>query len=138
MTKDAEPSRVRPINPLSGQGESLEHGGDDEEKEETQEDEVQEDEEDEKEHIICGQYEKTCIRVANDIGAPTKAKVEEHNATHLRHRSWCPICVKARGKEDAHRTVKTKGDKPIVTMDYKTFGDKENEDDKLTMIVLKD
>ena len=138
MTKDVEPSRARPINPRSGQGEGLEHGWDDEKTEEIQEDEVPEDEEDEKEHITGGQHEKNHIGVARDLEAPTKSKVEEHNATHLPHRSWCQIRAQARGKEDAHRTVKTKGDKPVVTMDYKTFGEKENEDDKLTMIVLRD
>ncbi len=66
---------------------------------------------------------------------PTAEEVEEHNATHLPHRSWCPVCVKARG--DAHRRVKQKGEKPTVNMDCKTFGEEANKEDKITMIVAK-
>ena len=74
MTKDAEPSRVRPINPLSGHGEGLEHGGDDEEKEETQEDEIQEDEEDENEHPICGQCENNPSELQETLEHPPRPR----------------------------------------------------------------
>ena len=124
------PSCIRPINPLSGRESGREDGGDSADKEMIQEDD--------EEHIMCGQYDKPPIRVAKDPGAPTEADIEEHNATHLPHRSWCPICVKARGKEDAHRAVKDKGDKAVVAMDYKTFGEDGDEDDKITAIVAKD
>ena len=90
------------------------------------------------EEVACGQYEKPPVRVARDPGMPTEQELEEHNATHLPHRPWCPVCTKARGKEDAHKKVQVKGDKPIISMDYKTFGESPSEDDKLTMIVLKD
>ena len=33
---------------------------------------------------------------------PTRMEIEEHRVTHLPYRSWCPECVKARGKEDGH------------------------------------
>ena len=69
---------------------------------------------------------------------PTEQELEEHNATHLPHRSWCPVCTKARGKEDAHKKAQVKGEKPIVSMDYKTFGENPGEDDKMTMVVMKD
>ena len=69
------------------------------------------------------------IRVAKDLGAPTQVEIEEHNATHLPHRSCCPICVKARGNEDAHRVVKNKGHKAVLALDYKTFGEAADEDD---------
>ena len=58
----------------------------------------EDDEKEDEEHIMCGQYAKPPIRVAKDPGAPIEAEIEEHNATHLPHRSWCPICVKAGGK----------------------------------------
>eukprot|EP00971_Amphidinium_carterae_P268111 5319209-Amphidinium_carterae.1 len=29
---------------------------------------------------------------------PTKKEQEEHRLTHMPYRSWCPICVKAKGQ----------------------------------------
>ncbi len=66
---------------------------------------------------------ETPVKVARDPEMPTAEEVEEHNATHLPHRSWCPVCVKARGKEDAHSKVSQKGEKPTVSMDYESFGE---------------
>ena len=77
------------------------------------------------------------VKVAKDPGLPTALELEEHNATHLPHRSWCPVCMKARGREDAHKKGQIKGEKPIVSMDYKTFGENPG-DDKITMIIMKD
>ena len=73
------------------------------------------------EEITCGQYENPPVKVARDPGMPTEQELEEHNATRLPHRSWCPVCTKARGKEDAHKKAQVKGEKPIVSMDYKTI-----------------
>ena len=33
---------------------------------------------------------------------PSKAEVEQHNLTHSPYRSWCPFCVAARRKNNAH------------------------------------
>ena len=125
MTRRREPSRVRPIRPLTGDDEGQQQGGDDAEGIDAEE-------------ITCGQHEKPPVKVARDPGLPTAQELEEHNATHLPHRSWCPVCTKARGKEDAHKKDQVKGDKPIVSMDYKSFGENAGEDDKITMIVMKD
>ena len=35
-------------------------------------------------------------------GLPSNAEVEHHNLTHLPYRSWCPFCVAARRKNNAH------------------------------------
>ena len=70
------------------------------------------------EHIKCGQYETKLIIVAKGFGAPAEADIEEHDATHLPHRSWCPVRETVGGKEDAHRVVKNKGDKAVVALDY--------------------
>ena len=125
MTRKRGPSRVRPIQPLTGEDEGQQHGGKDVEDIEAEE-------------ITCGQHEKPPVKVARDPGLPTAQELEEHNATHLPHRSWCPVCTKARGKEDAHKKGQTKGEKPIVSMDYKSFGENSGDDDKMTMIVIKD
>ena len=34
---------------------------------------------------------------------PTRKEWEEHQLTHVPYRSWCPFCVKGRGRQDAHR-----------------------------------
>ena len=35
---------------------------------------------------------------------PTAEEVKRHYLTHVPYRSWCPHCVKGRGKEMAHAT----------------------------------
>ena len=40
---------------------------------------------------------------------PSKAEVEHHNLTHLPYRSWCPFCVAARRKNNAHLPTGEKG-----------------------------
>ena len=53
--------------------------------------------------IISDPQENTPLEVARDPGDPTTKEREDHNATHIPFRSWCPICVKAKGREEAHR-----------------------------------
>ena len=38
-----------------------------------------------------------------DPRRPTEHEVEEHNLTHIPYRNWCPICVRAKGKDLDHR-----------------------------------
>ena len=125
-----QPCRVRPMHPMSAQTEGRQPGGADGGEEHDIEGEL--------EDIRCGQYEKPPVRVARNPQDPTDKEVDEHNVTHLPHRSWCPVCVKARGKEEPHRKVRDRGGKPIVSMDYKSFGEAPTEEDKVTMIVVKD
>ena len=66
------------------------------------------------------------MRVARNPGDPTDKEVEEHNVTHLPHRSWCPVCVKARGKEEAHKKVRGQGEVPTVVTHQKTRYMKRN------------
>ena len=37
-----------------------------------------------------------------DPGSATQAELDEHEKTHLPYRSWCPVCVMAKGKADSH------------------------------------
>jgi hypothetical protein len=90
------------------------------------------------EEIECGMYDKPPVKVARDPGAPTAEEWEQHCAAHLPHRSWCPACVKARGREEPHKASKRQTGKPVISMDYKSFGENPEEDDKITMIVIKD
>jgi hypothetical protein len=41
---------------------------------------------------------------------PSKAEYDRHQITHLPYRSWCPHCIRGRGKNAAHRKL----DKEIV------------------------
>ena len=80
------------------------------------------------------------LKVARDPGDRTTKEREDHDATHIPFRSWCPICVKAKGREEAHRIGKGKerSCKAKVSLDYKTFGREDDRDDKATATVYKD
>ena len=61
----------------------------------------------------CGMDDSTLeapeIKVIKDPGNPTPEEIELHNAGgHTPPRSWCPVCVEARGKEDPHFAKKVK------------------------------
>ena len=56
--------------------------------------------------ISSDPQENAPLKVARDPGDPTKKEREDHNATHIPFRSWCPICVKAKGREEAHRNAR--------------------------------
>ena len=43
-----------------------------------------------------------------DPKLPSQKDVEEHNLTHLPYRNWCPICVRAKGKEMGHKSATDK------------------------------
>ena len=49
--------------------------------------------------------EETVVRKMLDPRLPSEEEVERHNLTHLPHRNWCPICVKAKGKDMDHRSA---------------------------------
>ena len=44
--------------------------------------------------------EEAPIRRPRNPSEPTPEEKEKHWAVHLPYRSWCPVCVKARGRED--------------------------------------
>ena len=47
---------------------------------------------------------------------PTPQEILEHNATHLPYRSWCPICVQARGRQNNYPKQHSK--LPIIQLDF--------------------
>ena len=104
-------SRIRPIN-MSGHAEGRKSGRDGADQEE-----------------IFGQCDKSPVKVATDARMPTQREIDEYCVTHLPHRLWCEVCIKARGREDAHASQKGKGAKPTIAMDYK-FGEAEDSEDK--------
>ena len=91
----------------------------------------------EEEGVQCD--EEAEIKIARDPGNPRADEIEKHNVMgHLPYRPWCSVCVEAKGKEMAHKRGHEPGDKPQVGLDYKSFGQEADRDDKTTMIVLKD
>ena len=70
---------------------------------------------------------------------PTSREHDEHYATHLCFCSWCPICVKARVRDEEHQKVEEerKSVKPVVSFDCKSFGRDDHNDDKVTQIAMR-
>ena len=53
---------------------------------------------------------------------PTNNEIRLHEITHTPYRSWCPVCVKSRGRGYPHKNMEQRRDgKPVIVMDYKTF-----------------
>ena len=83
-------------------------------------------------------YEAECGPVVPDeddpawhttVCSPCKPSAEEvarHNITHWPHRSWCTVCIQARGRENAHRRNKRDdvdaAGNPVIALDYKSVG----------------
>ena len=59
--------------------------------------------EDEQGEMVYGVPEARVPKLLKDPQLPHPSEVAEHNVTHCPYRSWCPTCVEAAGREDAHR-----------------------------------
>ena len=61
------------------------------------------------------------VRIPRRPTAPTKAEIEEHEATHFPPRDWCPHCVAGHGISNQHRKSHEKEEDKIgntIGMDY--------------------
>ena len=67
---------------------------------------------------------------------PTPTERATHNLTHLPYRSWCPLCVKAKAKQDAHRKLTDR--QPVVQLDYAFLRTVEHVDEKVTVLTAID
>ena len=73
---------------------------------------------------IVAEKEEDVIRMLKDPKLPTQDEVDKHNLTHLPFRDWCPICIKAKGREMDHRKDGGKErDLPEYSWDYCFPGD---------------
>ena len=57
--------------------------------------------------------------------APSRAQVLQHRLTHRPYRSWCPHCVRGKGRADQHRRSSQKdieSDIPKLASDYFFIG----------------
>ena len=63
------------------------------------------------------------MKISKNPKDPSPDERERHWRTHLPYRAWCPVCVKARGREDPHRTKeRDKAGMAEVAMDYCSVG----------------
>ena len=56
---------------------------------------------------------------------PSREEVQNHRLTHTPYRSWCPHCVRGRGREDRHMRSPQKGEfegVPKLVCDYFFLG----------------
>ena len=74
---------------------------------------------------------------ARDPSAPTKAQWDEHQATHLPFRIWCPHCVAGRLDNPPHRRVPAhESTVPEVHMDY-AFCRRAEDERTVPLLVMK-
>ncbi len=67
---------------------------------------------------------------------PSKEDIEAHYATHCPYRNWCPVCVKAAGKEDPHyRDEEREPGLPVVSMDYNELDDEKGSKSNKVIVV---
>ena len=58
-------------------------------------------------------------RVPTTPYLPTLSELQKHRISHIPYRSWCPDCVEAFARENAHRaTDPTLRDFPLISVDY--------------------
>ena len=66
---------------------------------------------------------------------PSQEDWDEHFRTHINYRTWCPVCVEARGREDPHRRQDPRERSGVAKfcLDYK-----ETRKDATPLIIMRD
>ena len=80
------------------------------------------------------------VRVLPKPVAPTRAQREEHEVTHLKYEPWCEHCVKGKGLNDPHRTLKkhiNDDATPVISMDF-AFSKREAQEGTSPILVVRD
>ncbi len=88
--------------------------------------------------VVSEDSEAAKVKTMPSPYQPAKQEIEEHNITHLPHRSWCRHCVRGRGKSQAHQQLDAESSHvvPHVSFDYVFLG---QEDEKaLPSILIRD
>ena len=60
--------------------------------------------------------EERKVAWVKDPSVPIAADIAEHNITHANDRSWCPICVAAKGVSDSHVVQPDKSERAMSTV----------------------
>ena len=72
-----------------------------------------------------------------DPKLPTQTEVDEHNLTHLPFRSWCPQCVKGRGRAADHVAQAREDGMMEIHSDY-CFLTTADSQEKYTLLVARE
>ena len=92
------------------------------------------------EHVMDGDLERENgqrkVKHVHDPKLPSSEEVRQHNLTHVPYRSWCPHCVRGRGKEMDHKRRKGEDEQgiPEYHLDYCFPGDEDGQ--RLTVLVV--
>ena len=83
--------------------------------------------------IECGEKESDEAKtpeVLRDPGAPTPKEVDQHNATHLPFRSWCPHCLSGKAQDQHHKKREEQDEKqiPEIVLDYVFLASADDEE----------
>ena len=72
--------------------------------------------------------EQRAVRPLRSPCEPTREEIDSHNLTHAQFKSWCPHCVRGRGKNSPHYPVVRDAEAiPIVSFDYCFLGSEGEE-----------
>ena len=76
---------------------------------------------------VLFENEEAPMRISKNPKDPSPDERERHwKCGHLPYRAWCPVCIKARGREDPHKTQeRDKDGMAEVAMDYCSVGDRK-------------
>ena len=123
---------VRPEELCPVEGEALGKGEVDEENEENgdSESQLQEFKKDDEPGA------RVPVRIA-DPRLPSADEIEQHNMTHLPYRSWCPHCIRGKGKTMEHRRAARDKSMREIHVDYCFMGMKGDVATKC-IVVAKD
>ena len=85
---------------------------------------VAEDEPDRDQEDLHGDEEAPARNVRNPKDPLPEERNLHYKRGHLPYRAWCPVCVKARGREDQHKAKKSDDQAVVkVSMDYCSVGE---------------
>ena len=61
------------------------------------------------------------------VYTPSREEYERHCLTHLPYRNWCPIIVKAKKRNPAHRRVHCERGVPVFSIEWKRESGKSSQ-----------
>ena len=73
---------------------------------------------------VIGEESAPIVKIKSPM-MPTKAEIEKHEALgHVVYRSWCPVCIAARGIGQYHKPVPEEPENavPTIVSDYCYMG----------------
>ena len=78
------------------------------------------------------------MRMARPVVPPSKEEVRQHNLSHCRYRSWCPVCVAAAADDRRHEARSPpEGCCPEVGSDYGFLRNRRSDRLHYPMLVSK-